>query len=291
MEIDYDTLYCFINDFCKGFEPWYDKQLIGDNLNRRKRPCHLTLSEILTILISYHHSGMSCFKYFYLNLQAHHRNLFPDLVHYDRFVSIMKRSFPALMCLLKSLEGEITEYLFIDSTPWAVCHNLRERKHKTFKGLAAKGKTSTGWFFGMKLHMIFNTKGEIVRLTLTKGNINDRAPVPDMVKGLSAKLIGDKGYLSKKLFQELFENGVTLITKIKKNMKNILMETSDKLMLMRRSFVETIFSSMKALNTMIHHRHRSVDNAFCHLLAALVHYQLRDDKPSLHSFINIPSYP
>ena len=94
-----------------------------------------------------------------------------------------------------------------------------------------------------------------------------------------------------KVFQELFENGVTLITKIKKNMKNILMETSDKLMLMRRSFIETIFSSMKALNTMIHHRHRSVENAFCHLLAALVHYQLRDDKPSLHSFINISSYP
>ena len=291
MQIDYDTLYCLINDFCKGFEPWYNKQLIGSPLKHRKRSCRLNLSEILTILIAYHQSGMSCFKYFYLALQMHHKNLFPDLVHYDRFVSLLKRSFPALICLLKSLEGEITEYLFIDSTPWAVCHNLRERRHKTFKGLAAKGKTSTGWFFGMKIHMIFNTKGEIVRLVITKGNVNDRTPVPDMVKDLSAKLIGDKGYLSKKLFQELFENGVTLITKIKKNMKNILMETSDKLMLMRRAFIETIFSSMKALNTLIHHRHRSVYNAFCHLIAALVHYQLRTDKPSLHSFTNISSYP
>jgi hypothetical protein len=159
---------------------------------------------------------MACFKYFYLNFFKFHRQLFPGLVHYARFAKLIKRAFPALVCLLKSLRGEITEYLFIDSTPMAVCHNLRERKHKTFKGLVAKGKTSTGWFFGMKLHMIFNIKGEIVRLTITPGNVNDRAPVSQMVKDVTVKLIGDKGYLSKKLFQELFEGEVTLITKIKK---------------------------------------------------------------------------
>ena len=177
----------------------------------------------------------------------------------------------------------MTEYLFIDSTPMTVCHNLRERKHKTFKGLAAKGKTSTGWFFGMKIHMIFNTKGEIIRLVITPGNVNDKKPVPHMAKDLVAKLIGDKGYISKKLFQELFTQGVTLITKIKKNMKNCLMDMADKIMLMRRSFVETIFSSMKSLNTLFHHRHRCPINAFAHLFAGLICYQLRPDKPSLHS--------
>src|SRR3546814_14185310 len=146
MRIDYDTFYCFINDFCRGFEAWYQKQLIGDGVIQRNRACWLNLSEIVTILIAYHQSGMACFKYFYLNLCQYHRNLFPGLVHYDRFVALIKRAFPALLCLFKSLEGEITEYLFIDSTPMAVCHNLRERRHKTFKGLAAKGKTSTGWF-------------------------------------------------------------------------------------------------------------------------------------------------
>jgi transposase len=139
----------------------------------------------------------------------------------------------------------------------------------------------------MELHMIFNTKGEMVRLAITPGNINDRKPVPHMVKDIAAKLIGDKGYLSKKLFQELFEGDVTLITKIKKNMKNCLMEMSDKLMLMRRSFVETIFSSMKSLNTLIHHQHRCPINAFSHLLAGLISYQLRPDKPSLNSLTNL----
>lgn len=287
MTIDYDTLFCFVDDFCKGFEPWYKKQLISDGTVKRNREHHLSLSETLTILIAYHQSGMSCFKYFYLDLFNSHQKLFPKLVHYARFVKLIKRAFPALVCLLKSLEGEVTEYLFIDSTPMAVCHNLREKRHKTFKGLAAKGKTSTGWFFGMKLHIIFNTKGEIIRLTITPGNVNDRTPVPHMVENLTATLIGDKGYLSKKLFQQLFEGGVTLITKIKKNMKNCLMKMADKLMLMRRFFVETIFSSMKSLDTLIHHRHRCSINAFAHLFAGLINYQLRPDKPSLHSFTNI----
>lgn len=169
----------------------------------------------------------------------------------------------------------------------AVCHNLREKRHKVFRGLAKKGKTSTGWFFGFKLHFIFNTDGEIVRMTITPGNLNDRSPAMKLVKGIEAKLVGDKGYISKKLFEELFEKKVTLITKIRKNMKNCLMDITDKLMLMKRSFIETIFSSMKSLNTLIHHRHRSPINAFTHLFAGLVNYQIRDDKPSLDSLIKL----
>jgi len=135
--------------------------------------------------------------------------------------------------------------------------------------------------------LIFNTHGEIVRLAITPGNINDKTPVLDMAKGITAKLIGDKGYLSRKLFQQLFENGVTLITKTKKNMKNILMDTADKLMLMKRYFIETIFSSLKSLNTLIHHRHRSPINALAHLIAGLINYQLRTDKPSLHTILKL----
>ncbi len=118
--------------------------------------------------------------------------------------------------------------------------------------------------------MIFNTLGDIVRLTITPGNINDRAPVRDMAKGILGKLIGDKGYISKKLFENLFSSGVHLITRIKKNMKNCLMDVTDKLMLMRRFFIETIFSSLKSVNTLIHTRHRNSLNAFVHLIAGLV---------------------
>jgi len=102
----------------------------------------MSLSEIITILIAFHQSGMACFKYFYLELIRNYRNLFSYLAHYDRFVSLIKLAFPALVCLLKTIEGVVTEYLFIDATPMAVCHNLRERRHKVFKGLAKNGCSS-----------------------------------------------------------------------------------------------------------------------------------------------------
>ena len=110
--------------------------------------------------------------------------------------------------------------------------------------------------------MIFNTRGEFVRLTITSGNMNDRSPVLDMMKGITDKLIGDKGYISKKLFDDLFQQGSILITKVKKNMKNCLLTMQDKLILMKRFFIETIFSSLTSLNTLIHHRHRSSISGF-----------------------------
>ena len=176
MKIDYDRLFCFVDDFCKGFEPWYQKRLLSEKTRKRYRIGHLSLSEILTILLAYHQSGMACFKYFYFSLLQRNRILFPRLVHYARFTKLISQAFPALICLLKSLLSPSTEYLFIDSTPMSVCHIRREKRHQVFKGYALKGKTSTGWFFGMKLHMIFNTKGEIVRLAITPGNVNDRTP-------------------------------------------------------------------------------------------------------------------
>lgn len=287
MRIDYDTLFCFVDDFCKGFEPWYKRQLLNDGSKKRMRSGNLSLSEILTILLAYHQSGMACFKFFYFELLKIKITLFPNLVHYARFVKLVTHSLLPLVCLLKSLMGQPTEYLFIDSTPIPVCHTKRERRHRVFKGLAAKGKTSAGWFFGLKLHMIFNTCGEIINLVITPGNKDDRSPVRKMVKGLTAKLIGDKGYISKKLFEDLFKGGVQLITRIKKGMKNCLMETTDKLMLMRRSFIETIFSSLKSVNTLIHSRHRNPINAFAHLVSGLICYQIRDDKPSLETLLNL----
>ena len=138
--------------------------------------------------------------------------------------------------------------------------------------------------------MISNTKEDIVRLSISAGEVGDRTPVFGMTRGITAKLIGDKAYISKDLFAKLFQQASQLITRIKKNMENYLMKTADKLMLMKRSFIEAIFSSLKALNTLIHHRHRCPLNAFVHLFAGLINYQLRQDKPSLHNLTQINPY-
>jgi len=282
MAVDYDTLFFSVHDFCKSFTPWYKKQLLsGTKANQRQRACQLELSEILTIVIAYHGSGRSCFKYFYYDLLQNGRHLFPKLVSYERFVVLIKRACPALICLFRSLTGQVTEYLFVDSTPMSVCHNRRERRHRVFKGIAAKGHTSVGFFFGFKLHMLVNTNGEIVRLAITPGNVDDRTPVRSMMTGIATKLIGDKGYISQALSRDLLQHGTTLITKARKNMEQKILGIQDKMMLLKRCFIETVFSSMKCLNTLIHHRHRHPINAFAHIFAALIHYQLRDDKPSL----------
>ena len=144
MKEDFTAIYCFVDDFYKGFEPWYNKSLLTCSTKKRNRECKMSLSGIITILIAFHQSVMVCFKYFYLELIRNYKNLFNYLVHYDQFVSLIKLAFPALVCLLKTLEGTVTEYLFIDVTPMAVCHNLQEKRHKVFKELAEKGKTSTG---------------------------------------------------------------------------------------------------------------------------------------------------
>ena len=252
--IDYDTLFVFVDDFCQGFDPWYHQQLIQEGTRKRRRQGHLNLSEVLTIVLAYHQSGKACFQYFYFDLLRQGRGLFPSLTSYSRFVTLIKRAFPALLCLLKSLFGEVTEYLFIDSTPMTVCKNLRISRHQVFKECAARGHTSTGWFYGMKLHMLVNTQGEIVRLTITPGNCDDRTPVRDMMGGIKTKLIGDKGYLSQELFDDLFSTGTTLITKVRKNMKDRFITMTDKFMLKNRGFIETIFSFLKSLGTLIHHR-------------------------------------
>ena len=132
MNIDYNSLFCFVDDFCKGFENQYKKTLITNGIRKRNKPCKMILSEIITILIAFHQSGMSCFKYFYLQLMRNHRNLFSYLVHYDRFTALIKLAFPVVVCMLKSLEGKVEEYMFIDATPMSVCHNIREKRHKVF---------------------------------------------------------------------------------------------------------------------------------------------------------------
>lgn len=143
------------------------------------------------------------------------------------------------------------------------------------------GKTSTGYFFGFKLHLIINHHAEIVAFRLTSGSVDDRIPVPEMTKNMKGKMFADRGYISKKLQKMLIEKGLLLITKIKKNMKNKLMPLWDKLMLRKRGIIESVNNLLKADCQIEHHRHRSKWNFLSNLLSGLGAYCLRKDKPRL----------
>src|SRR5512142_230125 len=145
--------------------------------------------------------------------------------------------------------GKCTGLSFIDSTSLDVCLNQRIHNHKVFSGLAARGKTSTGWFFGFKLHLVVNDRGEILQFCLTPGNVDDRKPVPKLVKKLFGKLFGDKVYISQPLAQSLRAMfNIQLITKLRGNIKNRLMSLSDRILLRRRAIVETIIDQIKNIS-------------------------------------------
>jgi hypothetical protein len=292
MAVDITALYCCLDGFCKAFGDWEAHRLIPSE-QTRQRHGKLSRAEMLFIMVLFHLSAFKHFKAFYTyGIGQQHRACFGDLPHYDRFVSLMPRLLTPLMVLLHSLSGEQTGVYFADSTKLAVCHNRRIHRHQVFAGLAARGKTSMGWFYGLKLHFVINHKGQIVALKITPGNTADSTMLDQMTRHLAGKLYADKGYLGRALFKTLWQRGLHLITSIRRNMRNYLMPLADKVMLRKRFVIETVLDTLKSEMGLEHSRHRSVTNAMVHVLSCLVAYAFRPGKPAISlTSQRIEAYP
>ena len=281
-------IFFIIDEFDKNFEKIVSDHSLVQNtdLKQRNRKSTLSDSEVMTILILFHSGHYRDLKHYYINhVKNHMKSEFPETVSYNRFVELQKKVVVKLAIFLKMFcLGKCTGISYIDSTPIRVCHIKREKQHKVFKGLAQKGQCSLGWFYGFKLHLIINDKGEILDFIITPGNIDDRKPLSDMNlhKRIFGKLFGDKGYISKDLFEKLFIDGVHLITKIKKNMKNSLMLLQDKIALRKRALIETVNDELKNICQVEHTRHRSFNNFIINLLSGLIAYSFFDKKPSIN---------
>lgn len=282
-------VYCLADDFCKYFDSIIEKHAIcTTKCNKRKyhRDYRLSKAEVMLIVIMFHASGFRCLKHFYLEyVSIHCRDLFPKLVSYNRFVEFQKEvAVPLTIFVNKVLLGKCTGISFVDSTPLRVCKNQRIQMHKVFKGIAQRGQCSMGWFFGFKLHLICNEKGEILNFMFTPGNVDDRQPLnyKGFVDFFYGKLVADKGYISKNLFQRLFVDGIQLITKLKNNMKGALMSVSDKVLLRHRAIIETVNDELKNIAQVEHSRHRSFDNFVVNLLGGIAAYCLFPKKPCIN---------
>lgn len=275
-------IFCLVDEFCNNFDNTTKDFIIG---NPPKRPAVLSKSEVIAITVLFHLSGFRCFKHYYIfYIQKHMQDDFPNTVSYNRFTELMQNNIMPLVVFMKTCcLGNCTGISFIDSTSIRVCKNKRIKRNKVFKEIAQLGKSTMGYFYGFKLHLVINDKGEILNFAITQANVDDREPLKKerFLKDIFGKLFGDKGYISKEISNILFVDGIHLITSIRNNMKNSLMDMNDKINLRKRSVIETVNDELKNMCQVEHSRHRSIGNFFTNLIAGLIAYSFFPKKPSI----------
>ena len=274
------------DDFINGIEDFLDQQgLPGDQDMRSKRPRQMSKSEMMTIVIYYHMSGFKCFKWYYnIIIRKVFKSYFPDTFSYSRFIQLMGELNLYLAFFMSACRLSVsTKGNYIDSTKLVVCHNRRIKKHQVHRKFAKRGKSSTGWFFGFKLHLIINHLGEIVLFKLTPGNVadNNHHLLESIAEKLHCFLFGDKGYISR-IAASLKMKGLNLITKLRSNMKREQILTPEhKYYMKHRGLIESVFDILKSVLDLEHSRNRSTKNYFVNVLAALIAYTFLEQRPSI----------
>lgn len=281
------SIFYEVDNFCKEFNWYLEQYCLATNDKKIYSDLHssLSLSEVMTICIAFHLLGYRTFKKYYTQLIiGKYKKFFPHLVSYNRFVELMPYTALPTIFFIHAHKGKCSGISFVDSTTLDVCDNHRISQHKVFKGIAQRGKSSTGWFYGFKLHLSINEQGEILGFCLTAGNTDDRNSnvMQHLTKEMFGKLYADKGYISQKLFDQLWDNGIQLITKQKKNAKKKgLMCLYDRIMLRKRAIIESVNDFLKNICQIEHSRHRSFHNFIVNLVSGLAAYSFLPKKPCL----------
>ena len=280
------TLFCEIDDFFLAYERWQamhclSKESLPPETRGRRRKLHP--SEVMTILVAFHESGYRTLKHFYQrHVCVFLRAEFPHLVSYSRFVQLQKEVLTVLTFYLSAHLGTCSGISFVDSTRLRVCDNRRISSHRVFLSEAERSKTSMGWFYGFKLHLVINEQGELLDVELTPGNTDDRRPLPKFAEGLHGNLYADRGYISKDLREQLRVQGVNLVYKVRKNMDPLDLSVSDEVLLKKRMLIESVIKTLKTQTQVEHTRHRNYVNFQVNVVSALIAYQLLENKPSLN---------
>lgn len=281
-QIDLVTLFYHVDIFCQKLNETFDKKPLLTQAKRRKRSSKMTLSELLTVFIYFHYSGYTCFKWYYYHFLVPNKSYFSRLLSYSRLVELQPTLTHHLQLFARIHGGNSTGISFVDSTPLEVANTRREYSHKVFKGLASKGKTSVGWFFGFKLHYTINQVGEIINFTITSGNVSDaNENVLDRItQRIHGKLFGDKGYVGR--IKQMMKKGIRLIHRPRKNMKDVkILEQEDAILLKKRGLIESVNNVLKNMLQLEHSRHRSPANFVAHICSTIAAYALYQNKPRI----------
>lgn len=267
------TIFYNVDEFCKFFESESKKYSLTTS-GYREFKSKMTLSEVMTICIYWHLSGYKDFKSYYINhVLVHLKNEFPNALSYSRFIELKSYAVKPLLIFAKCLTSESNGKSFIDSTKLQVCNNRRIYSHKTFKNMATRGQSSMGWFYGFKLHIVTDDKGDIIDFTLSTGSVHDgnKIIIDKIVTKVRDILVGDKGYIG--LFEHLYKQGIKLLHRLRSNMKNKLLSLDEKELLQKRgSVIETAIGLLKNSLSLEHSRHRSYSNFLCHVFSSIAAY-------------------
>ncbi len=230
----------YSKEFSKVRQKYSLEEGRNDGKRRRNKPNRMSDAEIMVILILFHTGGFRCFKHFYLEYVNRH----------------MRHLFPVLSSYSRFVELEkevaLCLALFIKDVLLGKC---------------------TGISF---------TDSEILNFMITPGNTDDRDPLRNerYVQDIRGKLCGDRGYIGKALFELLFINGIQLVTRVRNNMRNMLMRAEDKILLRKRAVIETVNDELKNIAQIEHSRHRSFNNFIVNILSAIAAYCFFPKKPS-----------
>lgn len=278
-------IYCNSDDFCKEFEPWFQSKQIGKRAGKPTRVPALSLSECMTIMILYHHSGMKCFEYYYRQVVLKSiRSYFPKAPCYERFVQLIPRTtLPLFMFVNLHRCGKLVGWYYADSKKMPMCDNLRIKSNKVFKGFAGRSKSSTGWFYGLKMFLVINPYGEIIKCFITPANIadNNASMMKKLFNNLKQFVFADKGFISQSVFEYFYEQGLKIVTTIRSNMKRKLRPMFEKLALMKRGVIESVNDILMTICDVDHTRHRSPVNAIAHAYAGVAAYSYLDKMPTI----------
>jgi hypothetical protein len=253
------------------------------NSNALGRPHNLSISEAVAISLYRFLFPWTDFKHYYGFVRNYHKGEFPNLPHYDNMLSYQKQLLPFLTKLLGLLiainraafKNKKVRIMFVDGSPLPVCANKRIFHHRVMKKVAARGKSTMGWFYGMKLHILVDEGGNLLGVTITPGNVDERTQVKKLVGDImNSLLIADAGYIKEILKEELFEkNGIQFVTGVKRTMKK-LMSPEQHSLLKARQLVETVIGSVKHRLGMPFRLHRSVEGYQVHFVLTLIAYTL-----------------
>jgi hypothetical protein len=274
-----------VDDFMLAYTRYAKNQICSSQKQKPGPKSSLHPSEIISILIFYHYSGYKCFQYYYEYMVTKElRSYFPNIVSYTQFLGYIKDIGEPLYLFnqCRCAQSDRTGIYFADSKKLPVCDNRRIPSNRVFKDVAGRGKSSTGWFYGLKMHLVINNLGEIVQFLITPANFadNNKTVLEQLLVNLNGKCFADKGYLTK-FFDHFFHKGIQIITKIRNNMKNTLMLLNDKYWLKKRAIIESVNDLLMSVFDVDHTRHRNPWNAIIHALAGIAAYSYYPKKPSV----------